>query len=129
MNKGARYLPCRDPSPTGNRRARIDLLRDGARIVTSVDDVLEELGPVGRTRGPARTVAASTRRPNCSSTKSNNRSSTTSTTVGSDVDDVAEQCQTPIGRVLATISVLGSPTSWSAKFPGTKWFDSDPHES
>jgi DNA processing protein len=83
------------------------LLRDGAKIVTCVDDVLEELGPLveaapDRRGGSIRTAAE---------LKLNDLEHAVLQAIdpaGSLLDDVAAACQAPINRVLATVCVLES---------------------
>jgi DNA processing protein len=92
-----------NPAASGPHR----LLRDGAKLVTCVDDVLEELGhlpaaaPDGR--GGSIRVAAEL--------KLNDLEHTVLQAIdpaGSTLDDVAVACALPIHRVLSTVSVLES---------------------
>ena len=81
------------------------LIRDGAKLVTSVDDVLEELGPLvesasrddGTTiRTPAELVLNDVEQRVLQSIEPS----------GSLIDDVAATCNLPVHRVLSTVSVL-----------------------
>jgi len=81
------------------------LLRDGAKLVTCVDDVLEELGPLveptvredGRTmRSPAELKL----------NEMEQRVLDKIEPAGTYIENVAIHCELPIHRVLATISVL-----------------------
>lgn len=81
------------------------LLRDGAKLVTCVDDVLEELGPLvepaqredGRVmRSPAELKL----------NEMEQRVLDKIDPAGSHIENVAIHCELPIHRVLATISVL-----------------------
>jgi DNA processing protein len=83
------------------------LLRDGAKLVTCVDDVLEELGPLAEAapdhRGGNIRVAAEL--------KLNDLEHKVLQAIepaGSLLDDVAAACDMPIHRVLSTVSVLES---------------------
>ncbi|HMO83832.1 MAG TPA: DNA-processing protein DprA, partial [Lacipirellulaceae bacterium] len=97
--------PIDSPGSTGPNR----LLRDGARLVACVDDILEELGHLPATavtpdaRGGSIRVAAEL--------KLNDLEHAVLQSIdvnGSTLDDVAAQCELPIHRVLATVSVLES---------------------
>jgi DNA processing protein len=93
--------PIDSPASTGPHR----LLRDGAKIVTCVDDVLEELGHLPAAapdhRGGSIRIAAEL--------KLNDLEHTVLQAIdpaGSSLDEVAAACGWPIHRVLATVSVL-----------------------
>ena len=95
--------PVDSPGSAGPHR----LLRDGAKLVTCVDDVLEELGPLAEAapdhRGGNIRVAAEL--------KLNDLEHKVLQAIdptGSLLDDVAAACDMPIHRVLSTISVLES---------------------
>jgi DNA processing protein len=95
--------PIDSPGSFGPHR----LLRDGAKLVTCVDDVLEELGhlPVAAPdlRGGSIRTAAEL--------KLNDLEHAVLQAIdpaGSSLDDVAAKCGWPIHRVLATVSVLES---------------------
>jgi DNA processing protein len=83
------------------------LIRDGAKLVTCVDDVLEELGPLAapapdRRGGSIRAAAE---------VKLNDLEHAVLQAIdpgGSLLDEVAMACQLPIHRVLATVCVLES---------------------
>lgn len=83
------------------------LLRDGAKLVTCVDDVLEELGPLAESapdqRGGTIRVAAEVLLNDIEHAVLQAIEPT-----GSMLDDVAASCEMPIHRVLATVSVLES---------------------
>ena len=81
------------------------LLREGARLVESVDDILDELGPLvgSAPRGDGRVI----RHP--AELQLNDQEQTVLSSIGQDpttLDDVATTSGLPIHRVLATISVL-----------------------
>jgi DNA processing protein len=91
------------PGSSGPHR----LLKDGAKLVTCVDDVLEELGPLAEAapdqRGGSIRVAAEL--------KLNDLEHSVLQAIepaGSMLDDVAAACELPIHRVLSTVSVLES---------------------
>jgi DNA processing protein len=91
------------PGSSGPHR----LLRDGAKLVRCVDDVLEELGPLAEAapdrRGGDLRIAAEL--------KLNNLEHAVLQAIepsGSMLDEVAEACDMPIHRVLSTVSVLES---------------------
>ena len=93
----------RQPGSSGPHR----LLRDGAKLVTCVDDVLEELGHLPAAapdhRGGSIRVAAEL--------KLNDLEHAVLQAIepaGSMLDDVAAACGLPIHRVLSTVSVLES---------------------
>jgi DNA processing protein len=95
--------PIDSPGSSGPHR----LLRDGAKLVTCVDDVLEELGPLAEAapdgRGGNIRVAAEV--------KLNELEHAVLQAIeptGSLLDDVAADCEMPIHRVLSTVSVLES---------------------
>jgi DNA processing protein len=95
--------PVDSPGSSGPHR----LLRDGAKLVTCVDDVLEELGPLAEAapdhRGGNIRVAAEL--------KLNDLEHAVLQAIepaGSILDDVATACEMPIHRVLSTVSVLES---------------------
>jgi DNA processing protein len=81
------------------------LIRDGAKLIESVDDILEELGPLveatPRTDGqvihhPAELLLSDVEQKVLSAIGSSATS----------IDQVVAQCQLPIAQVLATVSVL-----------------------
>jgi DNA processing protein len=91
------------PGSSGPHR----LLRDGAKLVRCVDDVLEELGPLAEAapdrRGGDIRIAAEL--------KLNDLEHAVLQAIepsGSMLDEVAEACDMPIHRVLSTVSVLES---------------------
>jgi DNA processing protein len=95
--------PIDSPGSSGPHR----LLRDGAKLVTCVDDVLEELGHLptaapDQRGGSIRTAAE---------LKLNDMEHAVLQAIeptGSMLDDVAAACELPIHRVLSTVSVLES---------------------
>ncbi|MAT72994.1 MAG: DNA-protecting protein DprA [Planctomycetaceae bacterium] len=95
--------PIDSPLSAGPNR----LIRDGAKLVTCVDDVLEELGPLAE---PApRSDGGTIRSP--AEVKLNELEQQVLQAidpVGSTLDEVAAACGLPIHRVLATVSVLES---------------------
>lgn len=81
------------------------LIRDGAKLVESVDDVLEELGPL--VKAMPTDEGRSVRHP--AELKLSAQEQTILNAIGdqpTQIDDVAAASQLPINRVLATISVL-----------------------
>jgi DNA processing protein len=81
------------------------LIRDGARLVESVDDVLEELGPLveATPRGDGQVVH------HPAELQLNSQELQVLNAIGGDptsIDEVVTSSQLPIHRVLATISVL-----------------------
>jgi DNA processing protein len=95
--------PVDSPGSAGPHR----LLKDGAKLVTCVDDVLEELGPLAESapdqRGGNIRVAAEL--------KLNDLEHAVLQAIeptGSLLDEVAQACAMPIHRVLSTVSVLES---------------------
>lgn len=95
--------PVDSPGSSGPHR----LLRDGAKLVASIDDVLDELGPLAEAapdgRGGSIRVAAEL--------KLNDLEHAVLQAIEppeSLLDEVAARCELPIHRVLATISVLES---------------------
>jgi DNA processing protein len=95
--------PVDSPGSNGPHR----LLRDGAKLVTCIDDVLEELGPLAEAapdqRGGNIRVAAEL--------KLNDLEHAVLQAIeptGSILDEVAIACEMPIHRVLSTVSVLES---------------------
>ena len=95
--------PVDSPGSSGPHR----LLRDGAKLVTCIDDVLEELGPLAEPapdqRGGNIRVAAEL--------KLNDMEHAVLQAIdptGSMLDEVAAACELPIHRVLSTVSVLES---------------------
>jgi DNA processing protein len=95
--------PVDSPGSSGPHR----LLRDGAKLVTCIDDVLEELGPLAEAapdqRGGTIRVAAEVLLNEIEHAVLQAIEPT-----GSMLDDVAANCAMPIHRVLATVSVLES---------------------
>ena len=91
------------PASSGPHR----LLRDGAKLVTSVDDVLEELGPLAESapdnRGGTIRTAAEVKL-----SELEHAVLQAIDPAGSTLDEVAAACELPIHRVLATVSVLES---------------------
>jgi DNA processing protein len=95
------------PGPINSRMSQGPhaLIRDGARLVTSVEDVLEELGPLVEeaTREDGTTI----RTP--AELKLNGVEGQILQAIdpaGSLIDQVARDCELPVHRVLSTISVL-----------------------
>ncbi|MBA3481118.1 MAG: hypothetical protein H0T51_04805 [Pirellulales bacterium] len=91
------------PGSSGPHR----LLRDGAKLVTCIDDVLEELGPLPEAapdhRGGNIRIAAEL--------KLNDLEHAVLQAIepaGSILDEIAVACELPIHRVLSTVSVLES---------------------
>lgn len=81
------------------------LLRDGAKLVQSVDDVLEELGPLSR---PERVDDQTTVR-HPAELKLTDQESLVLNAISvevTDFDDIVSQTNLPASRVLSTISVL-----------------------
>ncbi|MFV2070546.1 MAG: DNA-processing protein DprA [Pirellulales bacterium] len=83
------------------------LLRDGAKLVASVDDVLEELGPMvetaSRNHGTDRTIHSPAE---MMLNHVEQRVLQAIEPTGSLVDEVVATCGLPVHRVLSTISVL-----------------------
>ena len=95
--------PIDSPLSAGPNR----LIRDGAKLVTCVDDVLEELGPLA---APAEKPDGGTIRAPAE-VKLNELETQVLQAIdpsGSTLDEVAAACGLPIHRVLATVSVLES---------------------
>lgn len=83
------------------------LIRDGAKLVSCVDDVLDELGPLAEPA--AKSDGGTIRSP--AEVKLNEIEQQVLQAVdpaGSTLDDVAAACGLPIHRVLATVAVLES---------------------
>lgn len=83
------------------------LLRDGAKLVSTIDDVLEELGPLAEQAHPV--AGSDDLAP--AQPQLNDREQQILQQIepaGSSIEAVALACQAPIERVLATISVLES---------------------
>ena len=83
------------------------LLRDGAKLVTCIDDVLEELGPLAEAAPDLRggTIRAA------AELKLNDLEHAVLQAIdpsGSLLDEVAAACEMPIHRILSTVSVLES---------------------
>src|SRR5205814_709304 len=84
------------------------LIRDGAKLVETVDDVLEELGPLAT---PTPTAANADQPPirNPAELQLNDPEREVLAQIGDDpitIDDVAIASRLPVQNVLATISVL-----------------------
>lgn len=95
--------PIDSPASSGPHR----LLRDGAKLVTCVDDVLEELGHLPNAAPDQRGGSIRT----AAELKLNDMEHAVLQAIepsGSMLDDVAAACGLPIHRVLSTISVLES---------------------
>jgi DNA processing protein len=95
--------PIDSPGSSGPHR----LLRDGAKLVTCVDDVLEELGhlPVAAPNGQGGTIRTA------AELLLNDMETAVLQAIeptGSVLDEVAIACALPIHRVLSTVSVLES---------------------
>ncbi|MBX3425776.1 MAG: DNA-processing protein DprA [Pirellulales bacterium] len=94
--------PIDSPLSAGPNR----LIRDGAKLVACVDDVLEELGPLaeptpkGATGETIRSVAE------LKLSEQEQQVLQAIDPTGSSLDEVAQKCGLPIHRVLATASVL-----------------------
>jgi len=81
------------------------LIRDGAKLVTSIDDVLEELGPLAHTA--ERPDGTTVRMP--AEVKLNDVETQVLQaiqTAGSLIDEITKTSGLPVHRVLSTISVL-----------------------
>jgi DNA processing protein len=90
-----------NPAAAGPNR----LLRDGAKLVTCVDDVLEELGHLPTAAPDLRGGSIHS----AAELKLNDLEHKVLQAIdpsGSSLDDVAEACGLPIQRVMATVSVL-----------------------
>jgi len=84
------------------------LIRDGAKLVESVDDVLEELGPLA-TPTPARGMEEEQPLRHPGELLLNEPEKQVLASIGDEpltVDDLVSQCGLPVQNVLATISVL-----------------------
>jgi DNA processing protein len=93
--------PIDTPLSTGTNR----LIRDGAKLVTSLDDILEELGPLATE--VRREDGTSIRTP--AEVKLNEIESQVLQAIdahGSLIDEVTATAQLPVQKVLATVSVL-----------------------
>ncbi len=95
------------PGPVDSRMSRgcHALLRDGARLVESADDVLEELGPL--VQATCRTTGDVIRHP--AELKLNDQETLVLQRIGptaTNVDTIIVETGLPVARVLATISTL-----------------------
>ena len=95
------------PGRVDNRNARgcHRLLRDGARLVETVDDVLDELGPLVETISPV--AGRAVRHP--AELRLNEQEQQVLDAIGfesTSIDQVASDSGLPIHRVLSTLSVL-----------------------
>ncbi len=95
------------PGRIDNRMSRgcHRLLRDGAKLVESVDDVLEELGPMASSVKVNEETTI--RRP--AELKLSEQESKVLNVIGTEAtefDDIVEQTELPAARILSTISVL-----------------------
>ena len=95
------------PGPVDSRMSQgpHQLIRDGAKLVTSIDDVLEELGPLAHTA--ERPDGTTVRVP--AEVKLNDVESQilqAIQTEGTLIDDITRSSAIPVHRVLSTISVL-----------------------
>ncbi len=95
------------PGPVDSRMSQgpHQLIRDGAKLVTSIDDVLEELGPLAHTA--ERPDGTTVRVP--AEVKLNDVESQilqAIQTEGTLIDDITHSSGIPVHRVLSTISVL-----------------------
>ena len=96
------------PGPIDSRMSRgcHALIKDGAKLVESIDDVLAELGPLAENiQRDDGTHAHAARRADCS-TKSSSKCWRRSTAAPTSIDAIAAASGLPIHRVLSTISVL-----------------------
>ena len=105
-SKIAKSSPCRARSNSRVSSGPHKLIRDGAKLVTSVDDVLEELGPLAHTaeredgttiRVPAEVQLNDVEQQVLQAI---------ATGEGSLIDEVTQTSGLPVHRVLSTISVL-----------------------
>ena len=81
------------------------LIRDGAKLVESVDDVLEELGPL--VEPASQPDGVEVRRPAELQLNEIERSILNQIdTAPTNIDTILAHCELPIPRVLATLSVL-----------------------
>ncbi|MEK6248801.1 MAG: DNA-processing protein DprA, partial [Planctomycetales bacterium] len=81
------------------------LIRDGARLVESVDDVLEELGPL--VEATPRTDGTVIRHPaELQLNETEKRILQAIDTESTSIDQITRDTQLPVHRILATISVL-----------------------
>ena len=107
MEQGREVFAVPGPVDSPGSAGPHHLLRDGAKLVTCVDDVLEELGPLAESapdqRGGTIRVAAEVLLNDIEHAVLQAIEPT-----GSMLDDVAASCAMPIHRVLATVSVLES---------------------
>ncbi|TWU51031.1 hypothetical protein Poly51_43250 [Rubripirellula tenax] len=95
------------PGPVTSRASRgcNQLIRDGAKLVQTVDDILEELGPM---RAPVQTTDGSEIR-NVAELQLNELERKVLDAIESEstpIDRVIETCELPAQRVIAIISVL-----------------------
>ena len=81
------------------------LIRDGAKLVSSIEDVLEELGPMAyeTRRGDGATIRVPAE---VTLNEIEQKVLQAITTQGSLIDDVTQESGLPVHRVLSTISVL-----------------------
>jgi DNA processing protein len=85
------------------------LLRDGAKLVTSADDVLEELGPLAWGAAPTRHGAGGeTRWDHLPLDDSQRRVLAAIEPAGVFVDELVVECQLPVQVILAAVGVLES---------------------
>lgn len=95
------------PGRVDNRMAKgcHQLIRDGARLVESADDILEELGPLPEVAQVAPNQQV--RRP--AELMLNSQEQAVLNAVGfepSSIDEITVKCQLPVAKVLATLSAL-----------------------
>ncbi len=95
------------PGPVNSRMSKgcHGLIKDGAKLVESIDDVLEELGPLST---PAKVGDLQTVR-HPAELKLTEQETSILQAIGSqpsEIDQIIEQTEIPAARVLATVSVL-----------------------
>jgi DNA processing protein len=105
MEQGREVFAVPGPIDSPNSSGPHRLLRDGAKLVTCVDDVLDELGPLA---APAPDNRGGSIRTAAEAKLSDLEHAVLQAIepAGSSLEDVAATCGLPIHRVLATVSVL-----------------------
>jgi DNA processing protein len=107
MEQGREVLAVPGPIDSRVSQGPHQLLRDGAKLVASVDDVLEELGPIVETASGNHDTSRTIHTPaELMLNHVEKRVLQAIEPTGSLVDEVVADCGLPVHRVLSTISVL-----------------------